>query len=63
MTENMNNRLIWIDLEMTGLDTVNHTILEVATIITDSELNVLVQGPVCAIKHDEEVLLSTKWNP
>ena len=63
MTENMNNRLIWIDLEMTGLDTVNDTILEVATIITDSELNVLAQGPVCAIKHDEDVLMSMdKWN-
>ena len=48
---------------MTGLDTVNDTILEVATIVTDGELNVLAEGPVCAVRHDEDVLLGMdKWN-
>ena len=56
-------RLIWIDLEMTGLDTINDTILEVATIVTDAELNVLARGPVCAIRHDDSVLKAMDdWN-
>ena len=38
------NNLIWIDLEMTGLDTDNDYIIEVATIVTDSELNILAIG-------------------
>ena len=38
-------RLIWIDLEMTGLDTDQDSILEIATIVTDSQLNILAQGP------------------
>lgn len=61
-TENQ-TRLIWIDLEMSGLDTVNDTILEVATVITDGELNVIAQGPVCAIRQDEAVLMGMDdWN-
>ena len=56
-------RLIWIDLEMTGLDTINDTILEIATIVTDGELNVLAEGPVCAIRHDDSVLKAMDdWN-
>lgn len=56
-------RLIWIDLEMTGLDTINDTILEVATIVTDAELNVLAKGPVCAIRHEDSVLKAMDdWN-
>ena len=56
-------RLIWIDLEMTGLDTINDSILEIATIITDGELNVLAKGPVCAIRHDDNVLKAMDdWN-
>ena len=56
-------RLIWIDLEMTGLDTINDTILEIATIVTDGELNVLANGPVCAIRHDDSVLKAMDdWN-
>ena len=42
--------LIWIDLEMTGLQPKNHHIIEVATVVTDSELTVLAVGPVIAIK-------------
>ena len=40
--------LIWIDLEMTGLDPDTHKVIEIATIVTDSELNILAQGPVLA---------------
>jgi len=46
------NRLIWIDLEMTGLDTVNDSILEIATIVTDNALEVIAEGPELAIRHD-----------
>lgn len=45
--------LIWIDLEMTGLDPDSHKIIEIATIVTDAELNVLAQGPVLAIYQPE----------
>ena len=48
MTSNVNN-LIWIDLEMTGLDTMYDEIIEIATIVTDSSLNVLAEGPMLAI--------------
>ena len=47
------NNLIWIDLEMTGLEPRHHTIIEIATVVTDSQLNVLAQGPVLAIHADE----------
>ena len=43
--------LIWIDLEMTGLDTGTDEILEIATIVTDGQLNVLAEGPELAIAH------------
>ena len=63
MNEEKETRLIWIDLEMTGLDTDNDTILEVATIITNGELDILATGPVLAIRHDESVLKSMDdWN-
>lgn len=48
--------LIWIDLEMTGLDTQNDHILEIATLITDAKLNILAEGPVIAIHHPDEIL-------
>ena len=44
-------RLIWIDLEMTGLDTDNDSILEIATIVTDAQLVILAEGPELAIAH------------
>ncbi len=57
------DNLIWIDLEMTGLDTDNDSILEVATVITDRDLNVLAEGPEFAIHHDEARLLAMDdWN-
>ncbi|WED21609.1 oligoribonuclease [Vibrio sp. JC009] len=48
--------LIWIDLEMTGLDPEQHKIIEIATIVTDSELNILAEGPVLAVKQPKEAL-------
>ena len=63
MTDDKNKRLIWVDLEMTGLDTMNDTIIEIATIVTDGELNVLAEGPVCAVRQDEELLKAMdSWN-
>lgn len=55
--------LIWIDLEMTGLDTQNDDIIEIATIITDDNLNVLAEGPVYAIKvSDVQLNQMDEWN-
>ena len=63
MTDEKKKRLIWIDLEMTGLNTVSDSIIEIATIVTDSELNVLDEGPLCAIQQSEEILKSMDdWN-
>ncbi len=55
MSANEQN-LIWIDLEMTGLDPKTHKIIEIATIVTDAELNVLAEGPVIAISQPEHEL-------
>ena len=55
--------LIWIDLEMTGLDTVNDRIIEVATIVTDKYLNELAEGPVFAISQSRETMNAMdEWN-
>jgi oligoribonuclease len=55
--------LIWIDLEMTGLDTLKDEIIEVATIVTDSQLNLVAEGPVLAIHQPDAVLDSMdEWN-
>ncbi len=48
--------LIWLDLEMTGLEPEIDVILEIATIITDSQLNILAEGPVFAISQSDSVL-------
>ena len=57
------SRLIWIDLEMTGLDTGNDSILEIATIVTDNELNVVAEGPELAIRHEQARLEAMDdWN-
>ena len=62
MTKDPQN-LIWIDLEMTGLDSFRDKIIEVATIVTDKELNVLAEGPVIAIHQSDAVLNSMDdWN-
>lgn len=61
---NLNDQnLIWIDLEMTGLDTRNDAILEIATAVTNAQLSEVVQGPAIAIGQPEDVLKGMdKWN-
>lgn len=57
------DNLIWIDLEMTGLDPDNDVIIEIATIVTDSQLNVLAEGPSLAIKQPDALLDGMdEWN-
>lgn len=57
------NNLIWIDLEMTGLDTFNDKIIEIATIVTDPGLNVIEEGPTFAIHQSNDILDGMdKWN-
>nr|WP_294888832.1 oligoribonuclease [uncultured Limnobacter sp.] len=57
------NRLVWVDMEMTGLDPFNDKIIEVAVVVTDSELNVLEEGPVLAIHQSDEILAGMDaWN-
>lgn len=56
-------RLIWIDLEMTGLDTVTDEIIEIATIVTDHDLNEIAEGPVLAIHQPDDVMAGMDdWN-
>jgi oligoribonuclease len=57
------NHLIWIDLEMTGLDPDNDKIIEIATIVTDGHLNVIAEGPVLVV-HQPDVILTNmdEWN-
>ena len=55
--------LIWIDLEMTGLDTNNDAIIEIATIVTDDKLNILAEGPIIAIHQPDAALEAMdNWN-
>ena len=62
MTQSVDN-LIWIDLEMTGLDPDEDYIIEIATVITDKELKPLAEGPVIAIHQEESILLAMdEWN-
>ena len=51
-----NENLVWIDLEMTGLDPEKETIIEIATVVTDKHLNVLAKGPNLVI-HQEKVVM------
>ena len=55
--------LIWIDLEMTGLNTDHDKIIEIATIVTDAHLNILAEGPVLAIFQTDDILMGMDdWN-
>jgi oligoribonuclease len=50
------SNLVWIDLETTGLSVRRHAILEIASVVTDKDLNLLGEGPVLVIHHPDEVL-------
>lgn len=55
--------LIWVDMEMTGLSPEDDRVIEIATVVTDSELNTLAEGPVLAIHQSEDVLgAMDEWN-
>ncbi len=57
------NNLIWIDLEMTGLDTDRDHIIEIATVVTDAHLEILAEGPVIAIRQPKSVMDGMdEWN-
>lgn len=62
MTQNQDN-LIWIDLEMTGLDPGRDHIIEIATVVTDRELNLLAEGPTLAVHQSDAILgAMDDWN-
>ena len=55
--------LIWVDLEMTGLDPDRDVVIEIATIVTDSQLNTLAEGPVIAVHQPDDILNGMdEWN-
>ena len=59
----MAGEMVWIDLEMTGLNLDSESIIEIATIVTDGELNITAMGPNLAIKVSEELLGNMdEWN-
>ena len=58
-----NDNLVWIDCEFTGLDPNENRIIEIATIVTDSQLNIIAEGPCIVIKQSDELLDSMdEWN-
>ena len=60
---NRETNLIWIDLEMTGLDTVNDQIIEIATIVTDDQLNEIAVGPELVIGQSKSIIDGMdEWN-
>ncbi|MEE4246881.1 MAG: oligoribonuclease [Kangiellaceae bacterium] len=57
------DNLIWVDLEMTGLEPDTDKVIEIATIVTDKQLNILAEGPVIAIHQSNEVMAAMdEWN-
>lgn len=57
------NLLVWMDLEMSGLDPDRNTILEIATIVTDGDLHIIAEGPVLAVHHPAALLdAMDDWN-
>ncbi|MCX2524695.1 oligoribonuclease [Larsenimonas rhizosphaerae] len=63
MSKLSDDRLIWIDLEMTGLEPASERIIEIATIVTDGDLNLIAEGPVLAIHQPDRLLdAMDEWN-
>ena len=63
MSQRSTEHLVWMDMEMTGLDPDRDTILEIATLITTDALDLVAEGPVLAIRHPRQVLDSMdQWN-
>ena len=63
MAKKSKYNLVWMDCEMTGLDVEKEVLIEIATLITDSELNVLEEGPCIAIHQRDELLgKMDEWN-
>lgn len=63
MTATTDGNLVWMDLEMTGLDPERDTIIEIATVVTDAQLAIVAEGPVLAIRHEDAVLdAMDQWN-
>ncbi|MFN3397278.1 MAG: oligoribonuclease [Sulfurimicrobium sp.] len=63
MAQESNNHLIWLDMEMSGLDPENDRILEVALVVTDSDLNTVAEAPVLVVHQSEAVLSGMdNWN-
>jgi oligoribonuclease len=61
-SKSLKEPIVWVDLEMTGLDVNSCTIMEIAVIVTDGALNVSIEGPEIAIHHSEEALASmNEW--
>jgi len=57
------SNLVWIDMEMTGLDPDGDVVIEIASIVTDSQLNTLAEGPVIALhQSDERLAAMDEWN-
>lgn len=57
------SNLVWVDMEMTGLDPDGDVVIEIASIVTDSELNTLAEGPVIALHQSDERLAGMdEWN-
>src|SRR6187431_820933 len=63
MTAKSDVYLVWMDMEMSGLDPDTNVVLEIATLITDNDLNLIAEGPVLAIHHGQDVLdRMDDWN-
>lgn len=63
MTAPAENNMVWMDLEMSGLDPKTCKILEIASLVTDKDLNVVAQGPALVVHQPEEVLSAMDdWN-
>lgn len=60
--DNPEQRLIWIDMEMTGLDPETDVVIEIATIVTDAALNIIAEGPAIAVHQPKEVMANmNEW--